>query len=101
MNSLKLLKKIFRKKKEVKFPNEFCVVTYTDEAIQYGIFEDYTKEIRYYRGGKYTSKPYDKKILEAMEEYEIPTYDTTKGDIELPILKRISPEMVEYQDVAD
>ena len=98
MNPLKFIKKLFpRKEEDVDFPPEFALVAFTKEARQYGIFEDMTKEIRHYEGKKYISKSYTKSLLNAMEELGVPTHNLEDGQMKIPIVKKISPEDVNYE----
>ena len=98
MNPLKFLKKLFGKQEEIDFPYEFGLVTFTEEARLYGIFEDITKEIRHYKGTNYISKPFHEGVVESMEEWGIPVHDITKEEMELPILKKTNPAEVRYDE---
>ena len=97
MNPFKLLIGWFRKKEAIDFPYEFGLVTFTEEAVLYGIFEDLTTEIRHYRGKNYISKPYHNGIIESFEEEGIPVYDAREHQFELPIFKKTNPAEVEYE----
>ena len=97
MNPFKILGKLFRKKKEIDNPYEFGIVTFTEEAMLYGTFEDFTTEVRHYRGTNYMSKPYHKGVIESLEEDGIPVYDMRDKQFELPILQKTNPSEVSYE----
>jgi len=99
MNPIKFLRNIFHKKEEeVDFPPEFAVVASTKDAQQYGIFDDMTKEIQHYQGEEFISRPFLKSLMEAMDELRIPTHNLEKEQIKIPIVKKIYPEDVSYED---
>lgn len=98
MNPIKFIKKLLPRKEEpVDFPHEFAVVTSTKEAQQYGIFDDMTKEIQHYEGKDYISRPFLKSLLSAMDELGIPTHNLEQEQMKIPIVKRINPEDVNYE----
>ena len=99
MNPLKFLKGFFRKEEEVEFPDEFGLVMFTEEAMLYGIFEDFTTEIRHYRGKNYISKPYHRGVVESLEEDGVPVDDLRGKQIELPIFKKTNPAEVNYEAI--
>ena|SRR3990167_1457091 len=88
---------LFRKKEEIDYPDEFGIVLFTEEARLYGIFEDFTTEIRHYRGKNYISKPYHLGVIESLEEDGIPVKDVRGRQIELPILQKTNPAEVNYE----
>ena len=63
----------------------------------YGIFEDFTTEVRHYRGKNYISKPYHLGVIESLEEDGIPVKDVRGRQIELPILQKTNPAEVNYE----
>ena len=93
------LKGLFRKKEEIDYPDEFGIITFTEEAVLYGIFEDFTTEIRHYRGNKYISKPYHKGVIESLEEDGVPVYDARDKQFELPIFQKTNPAEVEHETI--
>ena len=97
MNPFKFLKGIFKKEQEVDFPDEFGIVTFTEEAMLYGIFEDFTTEVRHYRGKSYISKPFHRGVIESLEEDGVPVRDVRDMQIELPIFKKTNPAEVNYE----
>ena len=99
MNPLKFLGKLFRKKEEIDYPNEFGIVTFTEEAVLYGIFEDFTTEVRHYRGKNYVSKPFHNGVIESLEEDGIPVHDVRDKQFELPIFQKTNPSEVNYEAV--
>ena len=97
MNPLKFLKGIFKKKEDVDFPDEFGLVMFTEEAMLYGIFEDFTTEIRHYRGKNYISKPYHRGVVESLEDDGVPVDDLRNKQVELPIFKKTNSSEVNYE----
>lgn len=99
MNPLKYLGKLFRKEEKIEYPDEFGIVTFTEEAMLYGIFEDFTTEVRHYRGKNYISKPYHRGVVESLEEDGVPVEDVRDRQIELPIFKKTNPAEVNYETI--
>ena len=99
MNPFKFLGRLFGKKEEIDYPYEFGIITFTEEAMLYGIFEDLTTEIRHYRGTNYISKPYHIGVIESLEEDGVPIFDARKEQFELPIIKKTNPAEVNYEAV--
>lgn len=97
MNPLKFLGRLFKKEEEADYPDEFGIVTFTEEAMLYGIFEDFTTEVRHYRGKNYISKPYHRGVIESLEEDGVPVKDVRDLQIELPIFKKVNPSEVNYE----
>ena len=97
MNPFKFLGKFFRKKEEIDYPDEFGIITFTEEAMLYGIFEDFTTEVRHYTGKNYISKPYHRGVIESLEEDGVPVEDVRGRQIELPIFKKTNPAEVNYE----
>ena len=93
----KFLGGLFRKKEEIDYPDEFGIVTFTEEAVLYGIFEDFTTEVRHYRGKNYISKPYHLGVVESLEDDGIPIKDVRDMQFELPILQKTNPSEVSYE----
>lgn len=92
----KWLRNMFKAEEKINFPHEFGLVTFTEDAMINGVFEDYTKEIRHYQGKDYKSIPYNRRIIESMEDDGIPVHDVTKKQIELPIFNKMNPVRVAY-----
>lgn len=91
------LRKFFKKEKpQIETPYEFGLALHTEEGRKYGIFENFTKEIRHYEGKEYMSLPYLKSVIESMEDLGIPTHNIAQEQLELPIMKKIEPNKVEY-----
>lgn len=99
MNPLKFLKGFLKKEEEIEYPNEFGIVTFTEEAMLYGIFEDFTTEVRHYRGRNYISKPYHTAVIESLEEDGVPVEDVRDRQIQLPIFKKTNLAEVTYESV--
>ena len=92
-------RRIFGKKEEIEPPYEFGLVTFTEEAVLYGIFEDFTTEVRHYRGKSYISKPFHRGVIESLEDEGIPVHDVRDKQLELPILGKTNPAEVNYEAV--
>lgn len=96
---INFLKRIFRKKEEqVNPPYEFGLITYTDEARLYGIFDNSTKEIRHYLGKEHIDRVFTKSLMEAMDEFGLPIHSIADEQLEIPIIKKINPEDVKYAE---
>lgn len=69
----KWITKIFSKKEEILFPNEFALIRFSDVAKLEGIQDDQNKEIVLFKNGKEHKKyPYSDEIINILKKQGIP-----------------------------
>jgi len=102
-NIFEKLKKMFKtKQKELDYPQEFLMVTYTKYALEDGTTEDSNKVIIHYWHDDYgnqkeTRYRYSPERLETLRKnHMIPVYDKTEINPILPIFKKLLPQELKW-----
>ncbi len=98
----KIKKALNRKTKELDYPTEFLMVTYTSYALEDGTTDDSNKIIIHYWIDEFdnqreTKYRYSAERLQSLKEnYRIPVYDKTKTDIALPVFSKLIPGELQW-----
>lgn len=83
----------FRKKEEIKFPNKFALVRYSEHAKNKGLFFNETAIVEIYKEGKLTGipMPYSEELVNSLEEID-----------EIPVVwEKFKEEPYEFEDTTE
>jgi len=96
------IKNLFKREKELYYPDDFAIIRFTDSAFESGVRENSNKIIErffYDRLGNPRKKIYrysPERVYSLQEILRIPVYDKTEEELKFPIIGKIELDKIKF-----